>query len=126
MKTKTLLFFVTALLSVMGAKADVIPSSYYSTVGEGTYYIYDVTDQTFVGRETNRITFESSPTKTFTLASGENSGYTIKYDLTSTYMVYNHVGQGQSWGSDFWMDANGVKDEGEGQYAAWNFTDVFI
>ena len=124
MKKKVLLFFATAMLSIMGAKADVIPSSYYSTVGEGTYYIYDVTDQTFIGRETNRITFETLPTKTFTLASGENSGYTIKYDATSTYMVYNRAGWGAGWGSDFWMDANGVKDEGEGQYAAWNFTDV--
>lgn len=122
---KRFYLLLNALISVFVVKANVIPSSYYSTVGEGTYYIYDVTDQTFVGRETNRITFESSPTKTFTLASGENSGYTIKYDLTSTYMVYNHAGQGQSWGSDFWMDANGIKGEGEkDQYAAWNFTDV--
>lgn len=120
MKLK-LTFFILALLSFMGAKADVIPSSYYSVVGEGTYFIYDVTDQKFVGRgdggSPNRIVFESTPTKTFTLATGENSGYTIRYDLTSTYMMYNHAGQGLSWGSDFWMDANGSTKK-----ADWNFT----
>ena len=122
MNKKTITLILMLLLAVMGVKAEVIPSSYYSAVGEGTYYIYDVTSQKFVGREINRITFEATPTKTFTLASGENEGYTIRYDATTTYMMWNTAGAGQGWGSDFWMDANGVKDEGSGKYASWNFT----
>lgn len=121
MNKKTITLILTTLLAVMGVKADVIPSSYYSEVGEGTFYIYDVTSQKFVGRgdagSANRIVFESTPVKTFTLAAGENSGYTIRYDLTSTYMMYNHAGQGNSWGSDFWMDADGSNKK-----ADWNFT----
>lgn len=128
MNKKTITLVMMLLLAVVGAKADVIPSSYYSAVGEGTFYIYDVTAQTFMrkgdGGSGNRIAFETNPTMTFTLASGENSGYTIKVDATSTYMIWNHAGQGNSWGSDFWLDANGVKDEGSGQYCAWNFTDA--
>ncbi len=121
MNKKTIILVMMFLLAVMGAKADVIPSSYYSEPAAGTYFIYDVTDQKFVGRgdagSANRIVFESTPVKTFTLAAGENSGYTIRYDLTSTYMMYNHAGQGNSWGSDFWMDADGTTKK-----ADWNFT----
>ena len=39
MKLK-LTFFILALLSFMGAKADVIPSSYYSEPEAGTFYLY--------------------------------------------------------------------------------------
>jgi hypothetical protein len=48
MKKKVLLFFATAMLSIMGAKADVIPSSYYQTVGEGTYLIYNINQDKFL------------------------------------------------------------------------------
>lgn len=127
MNKKTTTLILLLFLSVLGVKADVIPSSYYSAIGEGTFYIYDVTDQKFMrkgdGGSVNRIAFETTPSMTFTLASGENSGYTIKIDATSTYMIWNHAGEKTSWGSDFWLDANGVKDEGSGQYCAWSFTD---
>lgn len=48
MKKKTLLFFVTAMFSILGAKADVIPASYYSEPAEGTFYIYNVTENKFL------------------------------------------------------------------------------
>ena len=41
-------FVMTALLSVMGAKADVIPSKYYSKPAAGTFYIYNVNQQKFL------------------------------------------------------------------------------
>ena len=111
------------LLAVVGAKADVIPSSYYSAVGEGTFYIYDVANQTFMGRNGNRIEFEANPTKTFTLTAVENGEYTIRYDATTTYMMWNPAGTNESWASDVWMDANGVRDDASGnKYATWNFT----
>lgn len=46
-------FVMTALLSVMGAKADVIPSDYYSEPAAGTFYIYNVTQEKFL--QTNGI-----------------------------------------------------------------------
>lgn len=40
--------FVTAMLSVMGAKAELIPASYYSEPAGGTFYLYNVTQQQFL------------------------------------------------------------------------------
>lgn len=45
---KKITLVMMALLAVMGAKADVIPSSYYSTVGEGTYLIYNINQDKFL------------------------------------------------------------------------------
>lgn len=123
MNKKTFTLVMMLLLAVMGAKADVIPSSYYSVVGEGTYFIYDVTSQKFVGRKSgdNQIIFEDAPTKTFTLTMTANQDYTIRYDLTDTYMIYNRAGWGNSWGSDIWMNGDGVKENqtSGNQYTAW-------
>lgn len=44
MNKKVLLFFMTALLAIIGTKAEVIPSSYYSEPEAGTFYIYNVTE----------------------------------------------------------------------------------
>ena len=48
MKKKVLLFFAMAMLSIIGAKADVIPSSYYSEPAAGTFYLYNVTENKFL------------------------------------------------------------------------------
>ena len=48
MKKELFLMFVTAMLSVMGAKAEVIPASYYSEPAGGTFYLYNVTQQQFL------------------------------------------------------------------------------
>lgn len=49
MKKIVFLMYVTAMLSTMGAKADVIPASYYSDVDEGSFYLYNVTQEMFLG-----------------------------------------------------------------------------
>ncbi len=67
-----------ALFSFVGAKAQVIPSTYYSTVGEGTYYLYNVSQGRFLERLGNNFPgFTQTPT-TITLTADGN-GYTIQF-----------------------------------------------
>ena len=65
-----------ALLSVIGAKADVIPSEYYSEVGEGTFYIYNVNEGKFLRtadvNENNYGLLDAPQAVTLTSANGIN------------------------------------------------------
>ena len=100
MKKKVLLFFVTAMLSIMGTKADVIPSSYYSEPAEGDFYLYNVNQGQFLDRlGSNFPTLTSTPVK-YTLAV-DGTGYTIKYTSNTAYSL--HTGY---WNNQYlWVDA---------------------
>ncbi|MBR4243467.1 MAG: hypothetical protein IKR98_06225 [Bacteroidaceae bacterium] len=77
MNKKVLLFFVMALLSIMGAKADVIPSSYYSEPAAGTFYIYNVTEGKFLmtaGISENNKALQTTP-QAVTLTSNGDGTY---------------------------------------------------
>lgn len=100
MKKKVLLFFAMAMLSVMGAKADVIPSSYYSEPAAGDFYLYNVNQGQFLDRlDSNFPTLTSTPVK-FTLAV-DGTGYTIKYTSNTVHSL--HTGY---WNNQYlWVDA---------------------
>ena len=77
MKKKVLLFFAMAMLSVMGAKADVIPSSYYSEPAAGTFYLYNVTEDKFLmtaGISENNKALQTTP-QAVTLTSNGDGTY---------------------------------------------------
>ena len=111
MKTKTLLFFVTALLSVMGAKADVIPSSYYSEPAEGTFYIYNVTQDKFLNASLDlvdnptEIVFEDKGSGAYSITPN-GSGNCIKMGSNGTQFIWRndaysgHCGQKWSFTED--------------------------
>ena len=104
MKTKTLLFFVTALLSVIGAKADVIPSSYYSEPAEGTFYLYNVTQDKFLCG-TGDPSLVSAPTTQviLTALTGDDAG---KYSIQAVGGKYYKMGYANNrylWGNN-WTD----------------------
>lgn len=73
MNKKVLLFFVTAILSVMGVKADVIPSSYRSEAGAGSFYIQNTATGKFFNSNSRNV--QDAPySVTVTAATG---GYLI-------------------------------------------------
>ena len=77
MKKKVLLFFAMAMLSIMGAKADVIPSSYYSEPAAGTFYLYNVTENKFLmtaGISENNKALKTDP-QAITLTSNGDGTY---------------------------------------------------
>lgn len=55
MNNRVLTFIFAALLSVVGAKADGIPSGYFSEVASGEFYLYNVTQQQFLVRLSNNF-----------------------------------------------------------------------
>ena len=48
-------FMFAVLLSVVGGKAEGIPSSYFSEVASGKFYLYNVTQQQFLVRLGNNF-----------------------------------------------------------------------
>lgn len=52
---KVLTFVVAALLSIVGAKADGIPSNLFSEVEAGDFYLFNVTQQQFLVRLSNNF-----------------------------------------------------------------------
>ncbi len=65
------------LLAVLGVKADVIPSSYYSEPAEGTFYIYNVTEGKFLmtaGISEKNKALQTNP-QAVTLASNSDGTY---------------------------------------------------
>jgi len=117
MKKKVLLFFVTAMLSIMGAKADVIPSSYYSEPAEGTFYLYNVTQEKFLCG-TGDPSLVTTPTNQVTLASltGDDTG---KYSIQAVggkYYKMGFYGSRYLWGNDW---TNNAADQG---FFKWVFS----
>ena len=77
MKKKVLLFFAMAMLSIVGAWADVIPSSYYSEPAAGTFYLYNVTENKFLmtaGISENNKALQTNP-QAITLTSNGDGTY---------------------------------------------------
>jgi len=78
MKKKLFLFFATALLSVMGAMASGIPSSCFSEVAAGEFYLYNVTQQQFLVRLSNNFPgLSNAPAEVKVSKSG--SAWTIMF-----------------------------------------------
>lgn len=101
MKKKVLLFFAMAMLSVMGAKADVIPSSYYSEPAAGTFYLYNVTQEKFLCG-TGDPSLVSTPTNqvTLTALTGDDAGkYSILF-VGGKYLKMGFWGSRYLWGND--------------------------
>lgn len=98
MKKKVLLFFVTTMLSIMGAKADVIPSSYYSEPAEGTYYIYNVTEGKFLmtaGINENNKALQTNPQAVALTSNGDG---TYKFSGNENcYVKIGHYGGMWLW-----------------------------
>ena len=102
MKKKLLLFFATAMLSIMGAKADVIPSSYYSEPVAGTFYLYNVTQNKFLCG-TGDPSLVSTPTNqvTLTALTGDDAGkYSIQF-VGGKYLKMGFWGSRYLWGNDW-------------------------
>lgn len=77
MNKKTITLILMLLLAVLGVKADVIPSSYYSEPAEGTFYIYNVTEGKFLmtaGISENNNALQTNP-QAVTLTSNGNGTY---------------------------------------------------
>ena len=101
------------LLAVVGAKADVIPSSYYSAVGEGEFYLYNVTQEKFLCG-TGDPSLVTTPTNVVILAAltDDDAG---KYSILAKGGKYLKMGYWNNrylWGNN-WTD-NG--------FFKWTFT----
>lgn len=95
MKKKVLLFFATAMLSVMGAKADVIPSSYYSEPAEGKFFIYNVSEGKFlmtIGISENYKNLQTRP-QAVTLTSNGDGSYKFSGNKDCFIKVGHYKGQ---------------------------------
>jgi len=114
MKKKLLLFFVTAMLSIMEAKADVIPSSYYSEPAAGTFYIYNVTEGKFLmtaGISENNKALQTTP-KAVTLTNNGDGTYKFSGNA-GCYVKIGHYG-------GMWLWPNGT----DTNILSWTFNVV--
>lgn len=119
MNKKTFTLLLVTLLSVMGTKADVIPSEYYSTKGEGTFYIYNVTEGKFlrtVGVNENNYSLLDEPIAVTLTDKGETickgNG---DYILSGNDNCFLKIGY---WGSQ-WLWSNA--EAGNADILAWTF-----
>lgn len=111
MNKKLSLFFLTALLAVMGAKADVpFPESseYYSEPAEGTYYLYNVDQSKFMGNTDlidipMEITLEAVGDGRFYLTPA-NGGYFKIGKAGSQYLWNNSKGSTSVFKWEFTQD----------------------
>ena len=111
MKKKVLLFFVTAMLSVMGAKADVIPASNYSEVAAGTYYLYNVNQKKFMERLSNNFPGYTTTPAAVTLTAS-NGNYKVQFADGK----YLHTGY---WNNQYlWTDGTEGNNDQEWVFAA--------
>jgi len=75
---RKLLLMLSLVLSALTARADVLPSSYYSEAGTGTFYLYNVTQGQFLVRLSNNFPgLTPAPAEVTVAKSG--SGYTIMF-----------------------------------------------
>ena len=107
------------LLAVLGAKADVIPSSYYSEPAAGTYYIYNVTEGKFlrtVGVSENNYSLLDAPEAVTLTAKGETvckgGGDYILSGNTDNFIKIGY------WGGQ-WLWPNAAS--GNADILAWTF-----
>lgn len=119
MNKKTITLVMMLLLAVMGVKADVIPSSYYSEPAAGTFYIYNVTEGKFlrtVGINENTYSLLDAPVAVTLTAKGETvckgGG---DYILSGNTDNFIKIGQYNSqW---LWPNA----ESGNADILAWTF-----
>ena len=77
MMRRVLLMFVVVMTAI-STRADVLPSSYYSEPGAGTYYLYNVAQGQFLVRLSNNFPGLSSAPSEVKL-SKRGTGYTIMF-----------------------------------------------
>lgn len=107
--TKLYAFVLALLLAAVGAKADVLPSSYYSEAGTGTFYLYNVTQTQFLVRLSNNFPGLSGAPAEVTLAKKGN-GYTIMF-ADGKYLKTGY------WNNQYlWTDGSASDTE-----AVWTF-----
>lgn len=119
MTKKTITLILMALLVVVGAKADVIPSRYYSEVGEGTFYIYNVTVGKFLrtaGVSENNYSLLDAPVAVTLTAKGETTckgggGYILSGNDNCFIKIGQYNGQ--------WLWSNAAS--GNADILAWTF-----
>lgn len=120
MKKKTFTLMMMLLLSFVGVKADVIPSSYYSEPAAGTYYIYNVTKGKFLrtdGVNENNYSLLDAPVAVTLTAKGETvckgGGDYILSGNTDNFIKIGY------WGGQ-WLWSNAAA--GNTDILAWTFT----
>ncbi|MBR1800593.1 MAG: hypothetical protein IJ767_03755 [Bacteroidaceae bacterium] len=94
MKQK-LLFLMFAVLGCCMAQATPIPSAYYSAVGAGSFYLYDITAETFLSHSNNFPATASTPDASclMVVSSNGDGTYAIKYN-NAQYLkmgTYNNI-----------------------------------
>ena len=75
---RKLIFVLSMLLSALGTRADVLPSSNYAEVTAGTFYLYNVAQGQFMVRLSNNFPGLSNSPVEVTLAKS-GSGYTLRF-----------------------------------------------
>ena len=114
MNKNALLLFVTALVAVIGAKADVIPASYYSEPAAGEFYIYNVTEGKFLmtaGISENNKALQTNP-QAVTLTSNGDGTYKFSGN-TNNYVKIGHY-------KGMWLWPNGT----DANVLSWTFNAV--
>lgn len=107
MNKKTITLILMLLLAVVGVKADVIPSSYYSEPAEGKFFIYNVSEGKFlmtIGINENNRALQIRP-QAVTLTGNGGDAYTFSGDKD----CYIKVGYHKS-GQYLWQAAAGNSD----------------
>ncbi len=114
MKTtmRRLTLLLLTALAVMTARADVLPSSYYSEPGAGTYYLYNVAQAKFLVRLSNNFPdLTSAPAEVKLTKKG--TGYTIMFS-DGKYLKTGY------WNNQYlWTDGGANDTE-----AVWSLTPV--
>lgn len=102
MNKKTITLILTTLLAVMGVKADVIPSSYYSEPAAGTYYLYNITQEKFLCG-TGDPSLVETPTSqvALTALTGDDEGKFSIMAVGGKYYKMGYSGSRYLWGNDW-------------------------
>ena len=84
-----------AVLGCCMAQATPIPSAYYSAVGAGSFYLYDITAETFLSHSNNYPATASTPDASclMVVSSNGDGTYAIKYN-NAQYLkmgTYNNI-----------------------------------
>ena len=111
MNKKAVTYVMMTLLSVLGAKADVIPSQHYSEPAAGTFYLYNVNQDKFLERLGNNFPgFTNTPTEV--ALTDDGTGFTIQFSDGK----YLHTG--------YWNNQYLWTDGANNSAGIWNFTAI--
>ena len=106
---KTVMLVLLTVLCGTKARADILPSEYYSEVGAGTYYLYNVAKGQFLERLSNNFPGLSSAPAEVKL-SKKGSGYTIMF-ADGKYLKTGY------WNNQYMWTDGGASDA----EAVWTF-----